>query len=242
MLITCHWSASPPAPLTDYHVEFALARPIPIDLDAKLKANAVLTAADVDRLKSAFDVWKFMDFAAIPVYAVWHLNHDPRDDSADISIAALCMGGEHVNTIGPWGRWPFTRAHAYMMAAVVARVAAIKGIDVNESFPITGNLGGRLQNGPVYAVATHGYRAYQTPNVGVAHPERGYFMFSGDPDMRWDLAALDADEAHELSSFDSAIARASASCAWLRQTAHRLKSAGIRDFWGLEKEAVPVPA
>jgi hypothetical protein len=242
MLITCHWSASPPVPLTDYHVEFALNRPIPSDIDAKVTHGLPLTPADVDRLKTAFDVWKFMDFAAIPQYAVWHLNHDPRDDSVDISIAALCMGGEHVATVGPWGRWPFTRAHAYIMAAIVARIATLKQIDVYDSFPVAGSLVGRLQNGPVYVVSTHGFRAYQTPNPGVAHPERGYFMFSGDPDMRWDLSALEVGEADALANFDSALGSAAASAAWLRDAAHRLKAAGISDFWGLEKESVPVPA
>src|ERR1700692_3222196 len=121
MILTCHWSATPPTPVADYHVEYALLRQIPGDLTAKFDKADGLAPTEIDRLKQSFDIWKFMDFDEIPVYATWHLNHDPRDGkSADVSIAALCMGGDKsVSATGPWGKWPFTWAHAYIMAGVV---------------------------------------------------------------------------------------------------------------------------
>lgn len=242
MIMTCHWSATGPTPITDYHVEFALVRPIPSDLSAMLSAGKPLGPADVDRLKAAFDIWKFMDFSAIPQYAVWHLNHDPRDGtSADVSIAALCMGGENVTTTGSWGKYPFTWAHAYIMAAIVARIATIKNVDVGESFDESECKYSAQQNGPIYTVATHGYRAYQTPNPGVANPERGYFLYSGDNHIRWDLAALNQSVASGLRDFDSALALANKSCQWLRETAHTIKAAGVNDLWGLDKDPVEIP-
>jgi hypothetical protein len=242
MLITCHWSASNPQPISDYHVEFALVRPIPGDIAAKLASGSELSSSDVDRLVKAFDIWKFMSFDEIPRYATWHVNHDPRDgQTANVSMAALCMGGEGVQTTGPWGRWPFTTGHAYMMSALAARVCQLKGLDPTGSFDASLCTYSPQMNGPIQNIATHGERAFQTPNPGVAHPERGYFIYSGDPDCRWDLAALRVDDAGKLGTFESAIACAHASGDWLRQHAKKLVQAGISDFWSLDKDPVPVP-
>ena len=242
MLITCHWSASGPSPVSDYHVEFALTRPIPSDIQSKLSANAELSAGDVDRLVGSFDIWKFMSFDQIPVYATWHLNRDPRDGSTpNVAVAALCMGGEGVNTTGPWGRWPFTLAHAYIMSGIAARICQLKGLDAVDSFSADECTYSAQMNGPIYNISTHAERAYQTPNPGVTNPERGYFIYSGDPDCRWDLAALRVEDAGDLGSFNSAIARAHTSAAWLRNHAHSWLQAGINDNWALDKDAVPVP-
>lgn len=242
MLITCHWSATGPQPITDYHIEYALVRPIPSDIASNLAQGSELSVGDVERLVAAFDIWKFMGFDQIPAYATYHLNHDPRDgQTANVSVAALCMGGQGVQTSGPWGRWPFNMAHAYVMAAIAARICQIKGVDALDSFSDAAATYSRQMNGPIQVIATHGERAYQTPNPGVAHAERGYFLYSGDPDCRWDIASLRVEDAGDLSAFDSALARARASGAWIRNHAHALKQAGIKNFYGLDKDAVPIP-
>jgi len=160
MLITCHWSASGPSPVTDYHVEFALTRPIPSDIQSKLNASAELAAGEVDRLAASFDIWKFMSFDQIPVYATWHLNRDPRDGSTpNVAVAALCMGGEGVNTSGPWGRWPFTLAHAYIMSGIAARICQLKGLDAVDSFSSDACTYSAQMNGAIYNISTHAERA-----------------------------------------------------------------------------------
>jgi hypothetical protein len=242
MLITCHWSASGPHPISDYHVEFALSRAIPDDIAANLARGAELALPDIDRLAKAFDIWKLMDFGQIPEYATWHINHDPRDGKTpNVAVAALCMGGEGVNTTGPWGRWPFTMAHAYVMAAIAARICQLKGVNCTDSFDPSECKYSAQMNGPIQIVASHGERAYQTPNPGVAAPARGYFIYSGDPDCRWDLAALRVEDAKKLAAFDSAIACARASGDWIRAHAHTITQSGIENFWGLDRDPVPLP-
>jgi len=242
MLVTCHWSASSPQPISDYHVEFALYRAIPDDITAMLATGAELSPSDVSRLAPSFDIWKFMSFEEVPEYATWHVNHDPRDGlSANVSMAALCMGGEGVQTTGPWGRWPHTMAHAYMMAGLAARVCSLKALDPTGSFDASLCVYSPQMNGPIQNIATHGERAFQTPNPGVTYPDRGYFIYSGDPDCRWDLAALRVEDASKLSTFETAIACAHASGGWLRAHASTLLQAGISDYWGLDKDPVPLP-
>lgn len=232
MLLTCHWSATQPVRLRDYHVEFALTSPLE-DLFAERIGSAIaLTGADWDRLRGHFDVWKNDALTQPTDYGTWHLNHDPRDDSANIEIGALCMANA---TTQRWGRFPFTRAHAWMMAGIVARICTLKSIDIGASFG-TEVAPSVLQNGPIFNVSTHAERALQTQNPGVPHPELGYFAYSGDPDLRWDLAALDPVDAGRLGNPTSARAAAIESAAWIRAQAHAIKVAGVgaRDMWGLD--------
>ncbi len=110
---------------------------------------------------------------------MYHLNHDPRDGvSADVSIAALCMGGDHgISVTGPWGRWPFTWAHAHIMAAIVARIATLKGVDVGESFGTDQCTFSAQQNGPIYTVATHGSRLSKSESRRRASGARIFNLF-----------------------------------------------------------------
>jgi len=96
-----------------------------------------------------------------------------------------------------------------------------------------------LQNGPIFNVSTHAERALQTKNPGVPHPELGYFIYSGDPDCRWDISVLDPSDVAKLTSATAAATAAKASAAWIRAHAHALVAAGITDFWGLDGPATP---
>lgn len=246
-LITDHWSATSPNRIRDYHVEFALRAPLPESLHLHLLQAR--TAADVNfgELKTYFDVFKNFDLGTPTSYGTYHLNHDPRGDgsSADVEIGALCMGGEGVSTSGSWGRWPYTIAHAWMHAALNARVAALKGIDTGAAFDVSVEPS-VLQSGPIHTVSTHAERALQTVDADAdgkpfKRPDLGYFIGSGDPDSRWDLAVLDPTLAGQLADAAGACTRARAaaiaSASWIRARTHEIKLVPILDYWGLDKPA-----
>lgn len=240
MLVTGHWSATAPARLRDYHIEFSQTSPIDSAFKLALRDAIALGPPDFAKLRESFTIWKNDQLGSPTDYGTWHLNHDPRDGSANIEIGALCMANA---TTQNWGRYPFTRAHAWMMAGIVARVCVLKKIDTGGSFA-TDVEPSVLQNGPIFNVSTHGERALQTQNPGtpenpIPHPERGYFIYSGDPDCRWDLAVLDPSDVGKISVPSSAIAAATASAAWIRMHAHAIAAAGITDFWGLDGPATP---
>jgi|GEM_PF-5880977 len=235
MLVTCHWSASGPNRLRDYHIEFALTGLLTPSQRGDLLRAASAGQVDWKALRFIFGVYKNVDLDTPTDYGTWHMNHDPRDGSANVEIGALCMGGEDVRIDGSWGAYPFTIAHAWMMAGIVARVCALKHIDVGGAFTANG-----FQNQPLYNVSTHGERALQTPDPdAVLRPGFGYFAYSGDGDCRWDLAVLDYVDAHLLATPNSARASAIASARWIRERAHEIKAAGISDFWGLEGGVTP---
>jgi hypothetical protein len=234
MLVTCHWSATPPPNrLRDYHVEFARTKEIDAALIQRLLAGETPSDDDWATIVQTFAVFKNFDLDTATAYGTWHLNHDPRDHTSNIEVGALCMSGEGVGTTS-WGAEPFTIVHAWMMAAIVARICAIKKIDTAESFPAAPY---QLANGPIYTVSTHAERALQTPDSDATlRPTFGYFIFSGDPDSRWDLAALDSSRAVNLKTPEGARSSAIASANWIRMQAHALKAIGISDFWQLDKE------
>jgi hypothetical protein len=231
MIVTCHWSATGPSRLRDYHVEFALTGLITSSMRGELLRAQHAGEVDWASLKFAFAVYKNVDLETPTDYGTWHMNHDPRDGSANVEIGALCMGGEDVHVAGPWGAYPYTIAHAWMHAGIVARICVLKHIDAGGSFtPPDG-----FQNGPIYNVSTHGERALQTRDAdAVVRPSFGYFAYSGDGDCRWDIAARDESEAHVLATPDGARSSAIATAAWIRARAHEIKAAGITDFWGLD--------
>ena len=231
-LITHHWSASPPARIYDYHLEYALTGAIVPALREKLLAAQSPKDVDFVELCAQFHWWKNVDFATATDYGTWHWNHDFRDGSPNIEIGALCMGGEGVSVAGSWGTWPFTIAHAWMAVAIGARVAKLKGIDPLGSFPASGG----FQNGPLYNISTHGERALQTIDPAASlRPGFGYFAYSGDGDCRWDLSALDYSRSASLATPDGARAQAISSAAWIRKQTAATIAAGITDFWGLDR-------
>jgi hypothetical protein len=241
-IITAHWSATSPDDsgvyhrLGDYHAEFGLIKPL---------SNTVLThcrnavhPADVpwSDLSHIFAVWKNYNFDTATSYGTWMWNHDFRDNTPNIEVAALCMGGSDVCTTD-FGAHPFTKAHAWMMAGVIARIAKLKGIDPMQSFEAVNG----YMNGPLFAVSTHGERAYQTENMQVENADRGYSgyrgygAYSADPDMRWDLDVLDVADLKALGSFQTAYAATKSSAAWLRNAAASIIHANYTaDMWGLD--------
>lgn len=163
------------------------------------------------------------------------MNTDPRDGSANTEVSAMCMAGAQTSD---FGQYPYTMAHAWVHAGLLARICALKNIDATESFD-TSIEPATLQNGPIFTVSTHGERAIQTVDYGVpngnassrtASDQFGYFVGSGDPDSRWDIALLDPG----YITSGVTVAGAKASAAWLRQQAHAIKSSGIADYWGLD--------
>lgn len=234
MIVTCHWSATGPVRLRDYHVEFARTGALPTATVQQLLAGAMPSAADWNALLACFTIWKNVDFTTPTNYGTWKLNHDPRDNSSNVEVAAMCMGGESALT-SAWGPEPFTIAHAWIAAGIVARVCQLENIDTGGSFD-AGGYG--LQNGPIYNVSTHAERALQTPDGdAVLRPSFGYFIYSGDPDSRWDLAALDPSRAGDLGTPQGARTSAIASAHWIRMQAHALKAQGIADMWQLDAAA-----
>lgn len=235
MILTHHWSATSPARIRDYHVEYALTGEISASLHAALLAASGPADVSWGALRAAFQVWKNVDLATPTDYGTWHLNHDPRDQSANVEIGALCMGGEGVGMTS-WGAWPFTIAHAWMAVGIGARICKIKNIDPLGSFDAASH---GMQNGPLSVISTHGERALQTPDPpAILRPSFGYFAYSGDPDCRWDISALDVSKAAPLASPDAARSSAIAAALWIRtQTNTLFKGAIISDLWGLDKPA-----
>lgn len=220
MILTTHWSASSPARINDYHVEFALKFPqIDPAFMHDLRAATDPTKVDFDKLFWNFNTWKNFVLTDVTTYGTWHLNHDPRDGtSPDVEIGALCMGGEGTS-ITRWGRWPYTTAHAWMHAAIIARICAMKRLDPLQRFAPTNG----LQDGPIFVVSTHAERAFQTVNPGIDNiNHRGYGMYSGDPDMRWDIAVFEQADAGKLIDYPHARQAVHDSAQWLRE-----QSAGI---------------
>src|ERR1700693_2200147 len=129
MLVTAHQSATQPVRLRAYHVEFGMHDGVPqsfIDdcYRALFMAAPDVNAVDWAALRSHFDLYKNDTLTTPTDYGTWHLNHDPRDGSANIEVAALCLGGSDVAIAGPWGRWSYTAAHRLIHAAVIARFYA----------------------------------------------------------------------------------------------------------------------
>lgn len=235
MLLTDHWSATGPNRLRDYHIEYALTGLLTATLRAELLRAQRPGDVDWDALRFIFTIWKNDNLETPTDYGTWHMNHDPRDGSANVEIGALCMGGEDVRIDGSWGSYPFTIAHAWMAAGISARVCALKSIDTQGSFT-----NDNFQNGPLFNVSTHAERALQTPDPdAVLRPGFGYFAYSGDGDCRWDLAALDYSDSHLLGTPDGARAMALQSASWIRSQAHAIKAAGIADFWKLDGDVTP---
>ena len=119
-LVTHHWSASLPARIYDYHLEYALVGKIVPELREKLLAAQAPKDVDFLELRAQFQIWKNVPFSTPTDFGTWHINHDPRDNSANVEIGALCMAGESVSVSGSWGNWPFTIAHAWMAVALGA--------------------------------------------------------------------------------------------------------------------------
>jgi hypothetical protein len=247
VLVTGHWSASPPVRLRAYHVEFALTGTFtPYDLH-----NLRLLHDNPNgfwlvpwaTLGQQFAIWKNDSLSTPNDYGTWDLNTDPRDGSSNIEVAAMCMDRA---TTDDFGDNPYTIAHAWIHAGIIARICQLKSIDSAESFPTS--VAAQLQNGPIYVVSTHGERAIQTVDYGVpggaassqaASDEFGYFVGSGDPDSRWDLALL--DPAYISNGVNVANCKASAS--WLRSQVHNIKANLLNrpgvDFWGLDGPETP---
>jgi len=239
MLITGHWSVSPLKRLRDYHLEFALIAALTDEQNHLLRAATSPDQVDFDELRKHFVTYKNFEFGTATSYGTWDMNRDPRDGTPNVEIAMLGMDGTDVVINGPWGDHPYTKAHAWMHAAIIARVAQIKGIDTGGSFD-TSVEPSVLQNGPIHNISTHGERAYQTNDQGQDKiPKLGYFAYSGDSECRWDLAALDPSDAHLLGDEASALSTMLASAAWIRQQAHAIKVAGITDLWGLDGPVTP---
>ncbi len=220
--------------LRAYHLEYAARGELTAAELVPFGLTTPTARIDFTALRALFTVYKNHNFVDATTHGTWKINRDPRDRSPNIEIAALCMGGSDVS-VGHWGRFPFTRAHAWMMAALMARVATLKLIDTSETFD--GSRYGFI-NAPIATLSTHAERALQTPSPDATQrPDFGYFLYSGDPDCRWDLAALDPADAPALLSAQSARLCAVGAAAWLRSRAHEIKRAGIHDFWGLDLDA-----
>jgi hypothetical protein len=245
MLVTAHWSATSPVRLRKYHIEFAITgSAFSSDVLHNLRAlgaqaNGYQSVPWSDLLAS-FTIWKNEDLTAPDNYGTWDMNTDPRDGSSNIEVSAMCMLNAKSNA---FGQYPYTMAHAWIHAGILARVCALKGLDATESFDASVEPG-TLQNGPIFTVSTHGERAIQTVDYGVpngnassqaASDQFGYFLGSGDPDSRWDIALLDP----EYIPNGVTIAGAKAAAAWLRQQTHAIKAAGIADYWGIDGGDTP---
>jgi len=232
MIITAHWSATSPERINDYHVEFGAKVTIPTTLNNKLKTINDAKEVDWNELKSLFNIYKNVDFNVATTYGTYDINHDPRDGSPDIEVGALSMGGEHVGTTGPWGQWPYTYAHSWMHAGIIGRICKLKNIDPLGSFNDS-----NMQHNPLFNVSTHAERAIQTPDGPSANlrPSYGYFIFSGDPDSRWDITVRDVSEASKLSSPATAFTLAIENSKWIRNAAHSVMENGITDFWELNQ-------
>lgn len=245
MNITNHWSASPAVRLRAYHVEIALTGTLNAQFLHDLRAlhdqaDGYKTVPWSD-LTSRFVIWKNDSLSTPNDYGTWDLNTDPRDGSSNIEVASMCMGGA---TTTDFGNEPFTIAHAWLHAGVCARICVLKNLEANGSF--SDSVAAQLQNGPIYVISTHGERAIQTVDYGVpggaassqaASDEYGYFVGSGDPDSRWDLALLDP----EYIPNGVTVANAKTSAAWIREQAHLIKAAGnfADGMWGLDGPETP---
>ena len=237
MLITNHWSVTPAGTrLGEYHVEFGLKPGTNVAIFNK----EVLTGDGgqvTSAVRGAFNIWKNVDLTTPTSYGTWNVNHDPRDQSANVEIASLCMGGEGVSVAGPWGSEPFTFAHFLMHCHLTARVCKLKGLDPLGSFA-SSEFPDLLQNGPIHTASTHGERAIQTiDNIKTLRPSFGYFAYSGDPDCRWDLAAPDYTMANLLATPQGAYSTCLTTAGQLRSIAAKILTAGITDMWGLDQPA-----
>ena len=244
MLLTGHWSVTDPHGgfIGDYHAQYRQVTAIPRDDVLALGQITNIADMDFEKLLARFEVKKVIDFDVASQYATWHINHDPRDNSPDVAVASISMGADAANhvpgasTNGNFGSFPFDFSHAWMMAAVMARIAYLKEIDLSSSFA-TDVEPSVLQNGPIFACSTHGERALQTVDSQDSVPQLGYFLYSGDGDCRWDLAVLDPSQCGSLSTTQSAIDRCKQSATWLRTMAHAHKVMlnDKSDFLGLDK-------
>lgn len=231
-LITGHWSGSDPNPEGAYHLEFWQRHtPIPQALIDAARNAKNAQEAPWNAIFEEFLVKKSVNFDTAMSYGTFMWNHDFRDGSPNIEIAAMCMGGPHVGTQN-WGEWPYTPAHAWMQAYLMAVVAHLKNIHPLESFaPIDGYM-----NGPLYSLSTHGERAYQTANPPIDTTNRGYGLWGQDPDCRWDLLVVDANDTAKLKAYATSHQAATDQANWFRKTAADIQ--GLRDFqdhWNLSQ-------
>lgn len=254
MLITDHWSATTNVNVPEYHIGTWAHQPRPPQslveecyTYAKASHHHPLPNALLNALTVAFALRKNVALGTATEYGTYRLNHDPRDGSADIEIAACCMGGERVYTTGPWGNYPFTAAHAVYLAQVNARVCKLKGLDPLAHFDAA-VAPGVLQNGPVFVVSTHAERAIQTQDfaphgdgaASLSQSQRyGYFLGSGDSNLRWDIAVVDQRDARLLAplsgSYDAARRTALETAATMRLMTKAALDGGIHDLWGLDR-------
>jgi len=244
VIVTLHESASPPMFLGDYHVEFYAKFPVSSTLNDRCYAalhGESVSSTLVEEVTPFFAVKKFTALTEPTSYGTYLMNHDPRDRSSNIEIAAMCLGGEGVQMAGPWGKWPYTAAHGIMHAALAARVCSLKSLDPMATFDVSVKPD-VLQNGPIYVASTHGERAiqtYDTPGPGGSSSEDqarrfGYFAYSGDPDCRWDIAAFDPRDAAKLGSAESARATCMDSASKLRHAISELMKQPFRGMMGLD--------
>jgi hypothetical protein len=231
MLLTAHWSATSNQRIRDYHVEYAAISAVPQTLIDECYNATDASQIDWASLVKYFVVWKNFDFETATSYGTYLLNHDPNG-SPNIELGALCMGGEGVGT-SSFGKWPYTAAHFAMHAGIAARVALLKGVNPSEAFD-----DGALQNGPFYRLSTHGERAIQTPDGPDAtlRPSFGYFIYSGDPDSRWDIAVKDPRDIAQLRTPDGAFAIARTTAHQLRALTDSIVAGGVSDYWNLDKD------
>ena len=239
-IITCHWAVVPKmtTALGDYHIEFTDKN---LDKNYNTSLLYQINKPDVTKINwnnhmDMFSVFKNNPLNAVTGYGTWHLNSSPVDGSSNVEIASLTMGGSDVQVQGPWGNNPHTISHSLVHAYLVASVCKLKNINPLESFA-TSVEPSILQNGPIYVVSTHGERAIQTNDGGEdSMPSLGYFIFSGDSNCRWDIAALDPTEANKLSNATSAVATCKASASWVRNMASDLlKHNLVNNYYGLDK-------
>lgn len=229
-IVTAHWSGTPAQRERAYHLEF-MQRQTPLQANLLQACRDAQAPSDVPwvRMYGAFAVYKNVNFDTAMDYGCFGWNHDFRDNSPNIEVAAMCMGGPHTGTRN-FGEWPYTKAHAWMHAYLIAMVCRLKGIDPLESFkPVQG-----FMNGPLYSVSTHGERAYQTQNKPIDRHNRGYGLYGDDPDCRWDLAILDPHDIDKLGSYNSARKAVTDSANWLRSMASKIKhDSGFTDHFNL---------
>jgi len=237
-IITAHWSASSDQKLGEYHLEFG--RKSTIDTDYNKSLLYQITKPDPAKINWAhhlnlFNIYKNFSFSQATNYGTWMLNKDPKNGEPNIEIASLTMGGSDVS-IQSWGENPHLISHSLIHAYLMAIVCKLKNINPLGHFDVSVEPS-VLQNGPIYSLSTHAERSWQTQDEGEGKiPDLGYFIFSGDPDSRWDLAALDPTEAHKLSNANSAVKTCRFSANWLRNMTNQILEKNIiKDYLGLDK-------
>jgi hypothetical protein len=166
MVITNHWSGSPAERLRAYHIEIvrklALDPAYVTELKSMWESPIGSRHMDFAKLLSHFTIYKNDNLTQPTDYGTWDFNEDPRDNSANVEVASMCMPG---GATAFSGAEPFTIGHAWCHAYINAIIAKLKNLDLAGSFPAS--VSSALQNGPIFVSSTHGQRALQTVNYGV---------------------------------------------------------------------------